>query len=156
MAEVQIPAAAPAERVAKKVLLHMQMCAADLEQFGGPADGWLTFDTDYVDDLPARDLIAIERAARDAGEPINLLPSPDLIMGEDSMRGVSVKAKLFLARRQAGYVDKWADFQPRLGHVRYRVEPVFDEPAPEGGDPLAEAGSATSSTGPAAAPSPTG
>jgi hypothetical protein len=150
VADVDVPTG---KRVAAKVLFRMRMCPADLEQYGGPDDGWFTFDPDYVDELPARDLIALERAAAAAGEPINLLPTVYLVTDEEAMSSVSVKAKLLLARRQAGYADAWADFQPKLGQLRYRVEPVFDTPA--GADPLAD-GSTASSTAPAEEPSPAG
>lgn len=147
MVDVQVKPA----RVVRKVLLRMSMCAADREAHGGPE--WVTFDPDYFADLPADVIIALEREARIAeGTLVALLP---LLLDPTSFDGLAVKAKLILARRQAGCVDAWAKFQPRIAALRFRTEPVFEDPEAAAADPLDD-GSATSPTTPADAPSPTG
>ena len=138
-------------RVVRKVMLHMALAPADREQHGGPE--WVTFDPEYLEDLPANVIIGLEREARAAeGERIALLP---LLVDPLNLEGVAVKAKLMLARRQAGCVDAWTSFQPRIAAIRYRSEPVFDQPEAATADPLAD-GSATSPTTPVAEPSPSG
>lgn len=144
MADVTLPG----RRKVVKVLMHIQVAAEDREAYGG--EEWVTFDPEYVENLPAREIIALEQAAKAAGEPIHLLT-----LMPDEMEGVRVKAMLLLARKQAGLVDVWANFQPRLGKLRFRIEPIFAEPEPEHPDPLGD-GSASSPTTPADAASPTG
>lgn len=147
MVEVQVKT----KRVVLKVLLHLSLCAADREAHGGPE--WVTFDPDYLAEQPADVIIGLEREARAAeGERVALLP---LLLDPTNMEGIALKAKLILARRQAGCVDVWGKFQPRIAALRYRAEAVFEQPEAAGTDPLAN-GSAMSPTTPADAPSPTG
>lgn len=138
-----------AERIAAKVLVHLSMCAADRDQFGGPE--WVVYDYDDVADLPADVLVDLERQMRRAGDGDTAVAN--IATDWNDISAVAVKARLWFARRAAGMQDEWASFNPRYLKIRVRIEPVFAD----GGDvdPPAD-GSAESSTTPADSPSPIG
>lgn len=137
------------ERIAAKVLVHLSMCEADRDAYGGPE--WVVYDYDDVADLPADVFVDLERQMRRAGD--GDMAVANIASNWNDISAVAVKARLWFARRAAGLADEWDKFNPRILKVRVRVEPVFAD----GGDvdPPVD-GSAESSTTPADSPSPTG
>lgn len=138
------------KREVEAVLQHLRLTDADRDTYGGAE--WVTYDWRWLEDLPAGELIAIEREIARAGDgKVALLEAARDIFDASAM---GIKLRLFLARRAAGLLDTWATFNPKLGPVRTRTEVIWEDGTSDVDPP--DHGSAALSTSPVDDQSPIG
>ncbi len=101
---------------------RFRLCPDDREKYGGPE--WVVFDPDALVDLPGSELEQMEVAT---GFRIAWFWLPSLRI---SARGQ--RAALWIARRQAGLVDDWNEFDPKILAADAVI--VTDDAGAEGGD----------------------
>lgn len=122
--------------------IRLRMCEADRDAYGDPPkaeDGWVTFDPEALAELPASKLEDVETTT---GFRIAYFWMPSQRI---SARGQ--RAALWIARMQAGAVDEWSSFDPRVLQVETEIIPAPKPASAAGGggaDPPAD-GSATGS-----------
>lgn len=102
------------------VKTRLRMCPADRDAYGGPE--WVVFDPDALAELPGSKLEEIETTT---GFRIAWFWIPSLRI---SARGQ--RAALWVARKMAGLVDEWDQFDPRI--LLADAEPVPDQPTAAG------------------------
>lgn len=103
---------------------RFRLCRLDRDAYGDPpgSDGWVVFDPDQLAELPCTELEHIEAQT---GFLVASFWAPSRRV---SARGQ--RAALWIARRQAGLVDVFNEFDPRILLVESEA---VDEPA-EAGD----------------------
>lgn len=94
--------------LSQPIKTRFRLCQQDRDAYGDPPgmDGWVTFDPDQLAELPCTELEAIESAT---GFRVAAFWVPGQRV---SARGQ--RAALWIARRMAGLVDVFDEFDPRI------------------------------------------
>jgi hypothetical protein len=99
--------------------MELRMCVEDRDTYGGPE--WVLFDLDSLVDVPCN---VLEEWENLTGFTITDLWSTE----QRKTRGI--RMMLWIARRQAGMLDKWEDFNPRVLRLDTKVPEVGDDTVP--------------------------
>ncbi len=115
-------------------VLRIRLCETDRDSYGGPE--WVVLDTDALLDLPASELEQIEMTIGSA-----LAPYLAFVERADARQARAMLARMrrvcvWLARRQAGLVDEWDKFDPRVLRAGFELVEGADVVPPAEPSPL--------------------
>lgn len=93
-------------------------------------DKWFAWDKDALLDLPASELVSYEDAM--GGYTVG-----QLLVGIRQNSTLAMRAVYFIARRQAGVLEKWENFDPKVWKAEFKLaDPGSDEQAEDDPPPF--------------------